>query len=252
VDALARLGLLSTCVIALYVGVRTLLIWRRTRMVQELCIGLNIASIAVSGLVLTILTSVSNATGEGYPLIPYTFGLLAMVIHVAAVYAGCWSIFRPGEQWPILVVAAATALGTLWMVLALAGAQGPSEFRSILMLSIRGGGMAWAAFECFSYSAKLRRRAALGLSNPMVAHQIWLWGLSASAALTSISLELGGLAFLDAPIHAWPSGMHVISVLGLTGVLAVAFAFFPPAGYTRWIQARINRSQAEQDLQQPS
>lgn len=239
-----------TCVIAIYVGVRTLLTWHRTRMIQELCIGSNLTAIALGGLILTAISTAAKTTGQPYPLVLYAIGLLAFVVHVAAVYAGTWSIFRPNEQWPVLAVAAATALAAFWMVLALSGDSGRSEFRATLMLSIRGTGMAWAAAECFYCSAQLRRRAAIGLADPLVAHRIWLWGVGATAALVSISLELGSWVVYDHPLQSRPIGMHLMSLLGLIGTLAVYLAFFPPDAYARWIAGRLNRQQAGRGLPQ--
>ncbi len=106
----------------------------------------------------------------------------------------------------------------------------------MLMLTVRGGGMAWAAYECFRYSSMLRRRAALGLGDPMIAHRIWLWGLGAVATLMAIGLDVGSWALAGASLGATPMGLHAMSFLGLLGAIAIAFAFFPPSFYLRWIK----------------
>ena len=52
-EDLAKLGLLLTCVLAIYVGVRTLFIARRTRHFAELSIGANVLSLALGAMVLS-------------------------------------------------------------------------------------------------------------------------------------------------------------------------------------------------------
>ena len=118
-DAIARMGLVATCVVAIYVGARTLWIWRRTRMVQELCIGTNMLSIAFGGLVLTLVGILGKSTGEAPPMIPYALGLFGLVVHVAALYIGTWKIFRPYDLWPVSAVALAVGLSCVWMISAL-------------------------------------------------------------------------------------------------------------------------------------
>jgi hypothetical protein len=79
---IAQLSLVLTCLIALYVGVRTLMIWRRTRMIAEFMIGLNVFSIAIGGV---ILTALGKRVFEPEILTFYFIGLAALVVHVGAV-----------------------------------------------------------------------------------------------------------------------------------------------------------------------
>ncbi len=237
-ESLARLGMIATCVIAIYVGARTLWIWRRTRMVQELCIGTNVFSIAVGGLILTLLGALSSDPGQSPPWFWYSLGLFSLVVHVAALYAGTWKIFRPQDRWPLSVVAAATLLAGVWMVWALlsVGSSEATGARSMLLLSLRGIGLAWAAFECFRYSTMLRKRAALGLAEPMIAHRIWLWGISAIASVFIILIDMGSWGVSAQPLAATQIGLHLMSSFGLVATAAIGLAFFPPAVYVRMIE----------------
>ena len=60
---MAHLVHLLTCVIAIYVGLRTLSIWIRTRKLPELAIG-----------------------------------ILAVLTHIVAAYVGSWRIYRPASH----------------------------------------------------------------------------------------------------------------------------------------------------------
>jgi len=239
-ESIARLGMVATCVIAIYVGARTLWIWRRTRMIQELCIGTNVLAIAAGGLVLTLLHALSGEHAGVPPMSWYALGLFGLVVHVAALYAGTWKIFRPQQRWPLFVVASATGLAAVWMgwALVVAGTTDGVTARSLLLLSLRGVGLAWAGYECFRYSAMLRRRVAVGLGDPLIAHRIWLWGVSAVAGLTAISMDIASWTVAGQPLAATPGGLHLTSSLGLISVGAIGLAFFPPALYLRTLERR--------------
>ena len=233
-EELARLGLFITCLLAVYVGVRTLWIWRRTRMVAELAIGSNVLGIAIGGAILVALGAIYEPGGEPSPIVPYTLGLFGIVVHVSAHYIGTWKIFRAGDRWPLPLAVVATGLAMVWMMSAIAD-RDPAVWRAALMLCVRGLGMFWAAYECFRWSAALRKRVALGLAEAMIAHRIWLWGLGASAQVVVIALDLGCQLNAGEALAATPLGLHATSLLGLVGISAIALAFFPPRAYIRLV-----------------
>jgi hypothetical protein len=237
VEALARLGLMVSCVLAIYVGVRTLLIWRRTRMIQELCIGINILSIAAAGLVLTVIGAIAGPPGNSLPWIPYAFGLFGLVAHVAALWIGTWKIFRPSQRWPLPFVATAVIMAVGWMGVALVhNGEAASMGRAMAMWVARGVGMSWAAYECFRYSAMLQKRVALGLADPMMAHRIWLWGVGAVASIVMIVLDISSWFIAGAALGSFPVGLHLTSFFGVIGTMAIALAFFPPRAYVDLIE----------------
>jgi hypothetical protein len=234
VQELARLGLFVSCLLAIYVGARTLWIWRRTRMVPELAIGANVLGIATGGAVLTALGAMSARSGEPSPTVPFAIGLLGLVVHVIAQYVGNWKIFRPGDRWAVPLVAIGSLLAVAWMGWALVDRE-PSAMRSVAFLVVRAVGMGWAAWECFRYAAQLDRRVAIGLAEPMIAHRIRLWGVGASAQCVAIGLDLGALATTGQALAATAIGLNLTAALGLVGTVSIALAFFPPRAYVRRI-----------------
>jgi hypothetical protein len=74
----------------------------------------------------------------------------------------------------------------------------------------------------------------------MTAHRIWLWGVGGSAQLVMIGLEVGSQIATGAPLAGTALGLHVTSVLGLSGAGAIALAFFPPASYLAFVSRRSN------------
>ena len=85
----------------------------------------------------------------------------------------------------------ATAAAVPWFLVVVTSGGEPVASSSVLLLVLRGGGMLWATLECFRYSARLRKRAALGLGDPIIAHRIWLWELGAVTAGTFLNIQLG-------------------------------------------------------------
>lgn len=235
---MARLGLLVTCLIATYVGVRTLLIWRRTRMVPELMIGLNVLGLSIGGVVLTIM---GDATLTTQTFAPFTFGLGCLVLHTSALFVGNWKIFRPDARWAALLSCGAIVTTSLWAVWALEMPETSWE-RTIYYVNIRLVGQAWSTYECVRYSRMLNRRAELGLADPMLAHRIWLWGMGAVAQVIVLLCEVGAWYKTGGALVSSPTGLHITSVLGLSGITAVYLAFFPPAAYVRFIEGRRARA----------
>jgi len=210
-------------------------------MIQELCIGANMLSIAVGGLILTVVGALSGGeTGSAPPMLWYGLGLFGLVIHVAALYVGTWKIFRARDRWPFAFASVATGLAVVWMVSALLFA-GTGEWRaerSIMFLIVRGVGMTWAAYECFRYSAMLRKRAAVGLGDLFIAHRISLWGFAAVASSITILLDIATWGWSGQALAATSAGLHAMSLLGFVATCGIAFAFFPPAFYVRMIERR--------------
>ena len=93
-------------------------------------------------------------------------------------------------------------------------------------------------YECLRYSALLRRRVEYGLGGSMVAHRIWLWGMGAIAQVVVLLFEVVSWYATGDVLMSTSLGLHLVSLLGLAGSVAIALAFFPPSGYVRFISAR--------------
>ena len=116
--------------------------------------------------------------------------------------------------------------------------------RAILFVALRFVGMAWSTFECFRYSAMLKRRAEIGLAQPMVAHRFSLWGIGAGAQVAVLTFELGSWFVTGNSLTSAALGLHFTSALGLAGTVAIALAFFPPAAYERFIEGFMSTDTA--------
>ncbi len=96
---------------------------------------------------------------------------------------------------------------------------------------------AWTAYEGFRYSAMLRRRVALGLAPPLVANQILLWAISATAMVGTISVIMFYAYLLQT--HPFDSALAMFALTSLVMVTAGSMwcAFWPPEPLRRWVES---------------
>jgi hypothetical protein len=235
----SHLAHLITCILAVYVGVRTLRLWRRTRMIPELSIGVSVLSLAIGGVVFAALGTMKAEHGGELLRGPVLVGIVALTVHLISCYAGTWQVYRAKTGWATGLFAAGSLLAVAWAGLAMT-ASSTIWWLPLMLLLLRGGGMLWAATEAFRYSMMLRRRVSLGLAEPMVARRIWLWGVGAGAQTFVIAIVIGCQALHGAALADYTAGVYAMASFGLMGSIAVAFAFFPPRWYIDAIESRAS------------
>ncbi len=230
---------LTTVVLVLGVGLRLLWAAARTRRVPETAIGTACVSITLGALAMLAVRRVPElAHGEAI----FTAGVAVMNAGALALGVGLWRTFRPQSRvapavcalWAIVTIAA-------WGALAAAGdpvSRWGHSLESLVLSSSRLGVYAWAAVECFRYHRMLARRLTLGLADPMIAHQIQLWGVSATATVVVLAYALHANFVSHVPALATSAGLLVLTFFGSVGGVAIWLAFFPPLAYRRALAAR--------------
>lgn len=94
-------------------------------------------------------------------------------------------------------------------------------------------GYGWTAAESFIYYAKMKRRAAHGLGDPVVTNRLLLWGVYA----TMYCASQVGYGFVLAHFEDLTTLSTVLVAFTVTGQLSVWLAFFPPQRYADWLRA---------------
>lgn len=224
----------------LAVGLRLLWVGRRTRGAPELAIGTACLTLAAGGLTAHAIRSIGPANAIAFPVMAAS--QLVIALGCVALGFGLWRIYRPASR---VAPVACALLG----VIALAGwapalrhgvpmnPLDPTPENLVLSL-VRLGVYSWAAVEGFQYNAKLRRRLALGLADPLIANQFLLWGISGGLSalgsgvllFTSFGLGINGVE--------WPPSALFLSVSGGASGVALWCAFFPPAALRRRIAGK--------------
>jgi len=243
-------SLVTMAAVGSVVGTRLVLVARRTRGLPELAMGLGLLLVTVLGgpiaAVSRLPAMVSTPTGD----LLFGLGLVLVLSGVGLIYVFTWRVFRPDRGWAKAVLGmVVAALVVSWVGLVHANAQG-SSLEEILphtrpwgvaVVAMVAGAFLWTAAESTSYHAALRRRLALGMSDPVVVDRFYLWalsGFSAAGLCAVVALAmLAGAAPMNDPLP--------LSAIGLAStIVCVAWylAFLPPDRYLRWIRTRDSRN----------
>jgi hypothetical protein len=240
---LVWIGFVVFFVAALWVGIRLLLLWRRTGEWPELLIGIGVLGIGIVGFGLQTAGAVA---GEGTlaSRILLALSLLGSGFGTGSYYFFNWVVYhRPSRSiWTLAVVGSAGLLVCFlasWVENGFGelGGNGPIMLtRYVLMV----GGLLWGSGEAFRYWLMMRRRLALGLADPVVTNRFLLWSIGAGAAglgsAIGMVVQVGtGLTMLELPWLMMSSSVH-----GFVAAVALWLAFVPPAAYVRHVRARVS------------
>lgn len=235
---IALLNLLGNVVYSLatlVVGFHLLRLYRRTRQLPELLLGVGLLCGGAIGYSL-YWAPLAMGVAPGSPA-----GLAFFLSHrfflgardVAILYF-TWQVFRSGQAWARTLTIAGGACVALYVAVPLfVNTFDVQHFLVSPLYWIGTVGHAtpyvWSSWEALRYQAALRRRLRLGLpdENPGLATRLALWGAAFGAvALTHVALNgLFAINFFTAdPLAWWPL---VVSGLGLVSAALLWFAFFP-------------------------
>lgn len=102
-----------------------------------------------------------------------------------------------------------------------------------LALLARGLAPTWLAVECLRLHAQLRRRARLGLADPIVVQRVGLWGVAmTTSALAYVVSFAHRVAYgTGLRMHLW--AISIVAGLATLAAVSLWLAFFPPQVYRR-------------------
>jgi hypothetical protein len=245
-QVLAGLGNGLFIAVMLVAVIRLLLLWRRSRELPELAIGVGFALIAALGLPAITLggAGAESAAKVDYWLVG--FGLVSVAGGIFAVQIFTWKVFRPHAAWAAalawgsLVAGVVIAAGWLRAIAAAPPSAAP-------LVAAMGWGLAlrllfevwyvWTGVESLLEYSKARRRLALGLSDPVTANRFLLWGaMGAYLALNgavAMVLEQKGMTPMKDTLPAM-----VLAANGVGAAVLILLTFMPPKSYCDWIRGR--------------
>lgn len=237
---LAGLGVLSFFLVGLGVGLRLVALWRRTRQLPELFAAL--AFLCLGPLAFTLAVCGSRLVAVS-PDLARVFAALASAS--AGTGAACAAFFtivvfrpesRPARAAALLVAA---ALAACWLGVGVTNGfdtrRAPGAFRyagQLLRLAI----LFWASLEALVYWSLMRRRARLGLADPVVTNRLALWGVGMGMGASALALGFFGSALHEAGFTALFEAS--IAATGLVASASLFLAFSPPERYRAWVLRR--------------
>lgn len=227
-------------------GARVLWRARRHSSVPELGVGVWFAGI---GIGTPIMHRASIPGGVAPELAPVLIGLGQGLIALAfcGLFVFTWRTFGSDSGWRRNLARAgicaclATWAGVGWFE-GFAPGAGPA---TLVLAGVRAVAVAWAFVETTQYAVRMRRRARIGLADPVVANRFVLWsvwtgslllGMGVAIGVRWTQIELGSGRVVD--VDALVSMTRVVFALfGLAASSAMWLSFFPPVRYQAWLRA---------------
>jgi hypothetical protein len=245
---LAAIGGLSFVVASFLVGMRLVLLARRTHQFPEFAIGTSLTLMGGVGYPLTVFVRVASFLSDDLRISLFVLSLC--LTWVGTVLLGCFNmrVFRPEEGWArVFVAALAILLVGSFVLQSFSPGLGVGTFRNQglgLRLFMAGLGvpLAWGTYESLRYWRLLQKRVRLGLADPVVADRMRLWGIAeGSACVINVSTTVAALFGVDFAVAS--VGALVIAPLGIAAAISTWFAFIPPAAYLRRVISRAAASE---------
>jgi hypothetical protein len=235
-------GFVAFFAVALVVGVRVLLLARRTRELPELLMGIGVLGIGPVGFGLLVgAQQIRESHPEFHPF-AVAVALVAVSCGVFAKFVFNWRVYHPDSTVAKAVTLAAGAglVGTFSYsgIVHAFSDIGPLSPQFLLRTSLQVGCLLWGAAESFAYFLKMRRRVRIGLADPVVANRFLMWAIGAFAAgwgtaVGTIAQMVTGTELVQSDFVMASSSLH-----GLVAAIAIALAFVPPGFYLRYIRER--------------
>ena len=231
-------GYAAFIIASLVLGTRLVLLWRRTRELPELTIGLAFWFAGCMGytawMILGVLLT-SGAPPEQIKLVAVA-GLGVTLIGAFFNGLGTMLVFRKGVPWAKAFVAlVGFSMLASWgtYVVSPVGASTAMFWMTVVMAAPF---YLWGAVESLMLSGVLRKRARLGLADPMVADRSMQFGICSGAVVVGIFISYTAQLVYGAAPPVWTATLASLSLL--VGAGAIWLGFFPPASH----RARVEHS----------
>ena len=241
-QAVIALGFGAFFVSSLAIGLRLLWLAHRNRGLSELLIGFGILGIGPAGFALMVFAMLF---GEGRPLAALVLlaaAQLAMSGGAVSAYLFNWTVFRRDDAWARGLV----ALGAVAFAAAFFGRFATGNYVLPMRLDLWSElssfdvivCLLWGSAESLRYYGLMRRRARLGLADPVLSNRFLLWGLGIGSA--GIGSLIGNVVMIarDSAMQELDGLTLSNSLFGLASAVLMWIAFLPPAAYRRWIESR--------------
>jgi hypothetical protein len=240
------------------VAVRLLKLAARTGQEPERLLGGAILCSAVLGygVLIANLMIRGDRTGADAPAFTVFLSGAGRILHdfgVTLFLLFVVRVFRPEEAWAKALQRGMLALlwgGVLW-----GGATGGfrNEIEAVgtpawwCEYAVIWTYPVWSMTEAYRYWGAMRRRAAIGLAEPLVANRFFLWGtgsLFSCLAIWTASVPYAVIDDIELALAITPAIRIVTAIAGIGSVSCSLFAFLPPAWYRRKVEPLLTRASA--------
>jgi hypothetical protein len=243
VQLLALPGFLAFFVVSMWVGIRLLLLWTRTRETPELLMGIGVLGIGPLGFGIAMAAFLSAQTSPNLSRFLVAIASTTIAVGVGANFIFNWLIYHPRSRFVRgIAFTAIAALAVSIVGDGLTNRFAPEAWHKPGFAQLRQfaqvAAMLWASAEAFSWYGRMQRRVAIGLGDALVANRFLLWSIGAgSAGLGSAFGIVVGLVS-GRQMTEMPAVTLVLSLAGLAAASALWLGFVPPARYVAWVRAQ--------------
>jgi hypothetical protein len=242
---LLMLGSIVLCaLVGTLVGIKLLTIAARSHKFPELAIGVALFSYAaLSQPALLALGILGEEASPGLRIGLTAFNLLTLCVTLIALLLFTWRVFGAESRWR-QALAAGIAVGALMGVgvgiwntwLQLSADLPVTMYRKFGMTPFYVLTFGWMSLESLRYYARMRRRRALGLADPVVTNRFLVWG-AGQAVSTFVTFALLVAIMTQPEISpSDPFVSWVVTLAGLANALVWWLTFTPPTAYLRWVE----------------
>jgi hypothetical protein len=242
---LSGLATFAFIIVGAVVGVRLLWLGQRTKALPERSVGLALLLIGGIGYPLAVASGTPGLVDPVTGVRMMTFGTFVIDVGFIGIVLFTWSVFRRDVGWAralVGVLAAAYVVHAVATAIAASRMTHPSQLMSDhVALTLAGQvlntiAFGWTAFEAYRYWFMLRRRAAIGLGDPVTTNRFLLWAMAATASLLTNAISwwvlANGIDFFAS------AGVQVaIGLLSVASCSSQYLAFLPPKAYVARLQA---------------
>jgi hypothetical protein len=238
-------GLALPILLAL-LSLRLLRLSARTRRLPELLVGVYFLLVPFA---ISLTVRVDRVDPESGWIVR-ALACLFFTIGGAALLLFSWSVFRPDVGWARRLAFGGSALAFAVWALGFPTGLYESGLSMFLMIPVYTAYL-WVFLESLRYYRMLRRRARLGLADPVVVNRFLLFAIwtGSVGAITLVGvagslLQLANGTFLHGGGLENPVILLITRILALPMAPAIFLTFLAPARYHAWLRARAPASGA--------
>lgn len=239
-EILAAFGVAAFGLVSLAVGARLLWLARRTRALPELAIGTGFVVGVLLGFVPETLLYSTDLVSESWVKPLTALAEISIRICAVAIMIFTWRVFVPHAFHAVAIVCGVVAVMIVSFCVAPHGLHHATSDAERVWVHwsfvARTVALLWGTFEATRYWMASRKRAAIGLVDPVVSNRFLLWGIAMGAA----SFLMGSM--LIAPVFGLTASdirwLLAESAFGSLAAGAIWLTFFPPKAYRSWLVSR--------------
>ena len=245
-QALVVAGLLSLCCVSVAVGVKLLLLARRTHGYPELSLGL---FFLLGGGIGYPLSAAAPMSGSWQPFMAALSSLFCGSSQLM-LFLFTARVFHDDRGWARAGVAMGVVLCLAYILgysISQVSAKTPEDLlRSTMVwggvsLVMAASGYGWTSLASLRQYALQRRRLALGLADPVVTNRILLWGLMGATTIAIVIFD-ATLLYTGASFAREVLIPLVTCAGGLMVAVFLTLAFFPPGVYLDAVRRRSDET----------